>query len=148
MSICLLFKGISFRGMKRHNRNKKEYACIIILSIYVPSGKKIEKSSAITEDRTVVIEGGGGWLWLALHRAMRGGESQCRNVIPIDPNPVVYPQSGRSPEKWQFYHIFPHFSKREPSKSKKYRVQYIKLKTTKCCFKYKRNDSVLIKWWS
>ena len=147
MSICLLFKGISFRGMKRHNRNKKEYACIIILSIYVPSGKKFEKSSAITEDRTVVIEGGG----VVMAGPSSGNEgrgipmSKCN---PYRPQSGGISPSGRSPEKWQFYHIFPHFSKREPSKSKKYRVQYIKLKTTKCCFKYKRNDSVLIKWWS
>ena len=41
----------------------------------------------------------------------------------LDPNPavatrVVFPQSGRSrPEKRPFFHIFPHFSKKEQSKN-------------------------------
>ena len=58
------------------------------------------------------------------------------DINPLDPNPAVaaravFPQSGRSrPEKRQFFHIFPHFSKKE--QSKKYLphigVQYIKLK--------------------
>ena len=72
---------------------------------------------------------------------------------PIDPNPAVaaravFPQSGRSrPEKRPFFHIFPHFSKIEPSK--KYLphigVQYIKLKVLKCWFRCKRNHFVSIK---
>ena len=74
------------------------------------------------------------------------------HVNPIDPNPAiaaraVFPQSGHSrPEKRPFFHIFPYFSKIEPSK--KYLphkgVQYIKLKTMKFPFKYKRNYFVLI----
>ena len=74
--------------------------------------------------------------------------SQTCPVNPIDPNPAVaaravLPQSGRSrPEKRQFFHIFPHFSKIEPFK--KYLphtgVQYIKLKLMKCPFQYKRNQ--------
>ena len=71
---------------------------------------------------------------------------------PIDPNPAVaacavFPQSGRSrPEKRPFFHIFPHFSKIEPSK--KYLphigVQYIKLKVLKCWFRCKRSHIVSI----
>ena len=44
------------------------------------------------------------------------------NFNPVDPNPdiaarVVFPQSGHSHlERWPFFHIFPHFSKIEPSK--------------------------------
>ena len=72
-------------------------------------------------------------------------------INPIGPNPAVaaravFPQSGRSrPEKRPFFHIFPHFSKIEPSK--KYLphigVQYIKLKLLKCWFRLK-NHIVLI----
>ena len=46
---------------------------------------------------------------------------QWGDINPLDPNPaiaacVVFPQSGHSrPEKQPFFHIFPHFSKIEPS---------------------------------
>ena len=71
---------------------------------------------------------------------------------PIDPNPaiaarVVYPQSGHSrPEKWPFFHIFPHFPKIEPLKTyfPHIGVQYIKLKLMKYPFMLKRNHYVLI----
>ena len=52
----------------------------------------------------------------------KGTDSKAsKSKFPTDPNPAidahaVFPQSGRSrPEKWLFFHIFPHFSKREPS---------------------------------
>ena len=79
--------------------------------------------------------------------------TSCRSHFnPIDPKPAiaahaVFPQSGHSrPEKRPFFHIFPHFSKIEPSK--KYLphigVQYIELKLMKCPFEFKRNNFILI----
>ena len=70
---------------------------------------------------------------------------------PIDPNPaiaacMVFPQCCHSrPEKCPFFHIFPHFSKKEASK--KYLlhmgVQYFKLKLMKCSLVYKKNLWIL-----
>ena len=72
---------------------------------------------------------------------MQANEGQV-HINPIDPSPAVAAHavlSGHSHlEKWQLFHIFPHFSRGEPKKLH-IGVQYIKLKAIKCSSKYQRN---------
>ena len=94
--------------------------------------------------------------WLPVYsckeRSVYGGH-QRRLLNPLDPNPAVaaravFPQSGHShPEKRPFFHIFPHFSKKEQSKKYLLHIglQYIKLKPMKVHIKCKKNYFILIK---